>query len=59
MKNNINCYKCKNSKLKSKKSFIILNNIFVETDKLECKKCGETYSTIDETERVRKILYAK
>ena len=51
------CYKCKSTNLKSKKNLVTLGNKFSEINVLECQKCGETYSTMDETERIRKILH--
>jgi len=50
------CYKCKSTNLKYKKNLVILGNKFSEINVLECQKCGETYSTMDETERIRKQL---
>jgi len=51
------CYKCKSTNLKYKKNLVTLGNKFSEINVLECQKCGETYSTMDETERIRRILH--
>jgi len=50
------CYKCKSKDLKPKKNLITLGNRFAEINVLECQDCGESFSNMDETERVRKIL---
>lgn len=51
------CYKCKSVNLKYKKNLVTLGNKFSEINVLECQKCGETYYTMDETERIRRILH--
>lgn len=51
------CYKCKSTNLEHKKNFISLNGKTSEINVLECQKCGETYSAMDETEKVRKQLH--
>ncbi len=50
------CYKCKSTILKPKKSLITLGNKFTEINVMECQNCGETYSTMNETEKARKLL---
>ncbi len=50
------CYKCKSKTLKPKKNLITLGNKFAEINVLECQNCGESFSTMGETERARKIL---
>jgi len=51
-----NCYKCGSTNLKTKKDFIILGNKSTEMNVVECQNCRETYSTMNDTEKVRKIL---
>lgn len=51
-----NCYKCKSTNLKHKENLITLGNRFTEINVIECQKCGETYSTMNETEKARKAL---
>ncbi|MDD5133238.1 MAG: hypothetical protein PHD81_02040 [Candidatus Nanoarchaeia archaeon] len=51
------CYNCKSTNLKPKNNLITLGNKFSEIKVLECQKCGETYSSMDEAEKVRKTMH--
>ena len=50
------CCFCRSKNLKEKKEYITNNGNSTEIDALECQKCGETYYTMDDTERARKEL---
>ena len=50
------CYKCKSTHLKPKKNLVTLGNKFTEIKVMECQKCGETYSTMNDAELARKAL---
>jgi len=51
------CYFCKSKSIKEKKESIISRSgNLIDINAFECEKCGESFYSMDETERIRKIL---
>ncbi len=50
------CNSC-GCELVNKKELVISNGKSVSIDVQECKKCGESFATLKETERVRRVLH--
>lgn len=51
------CYFCKSKNIQEKKEFIVSKKgESIEINAFECQKCEQTFYSMNETERVRKIL---